>query len=101
MTASCAASATAFEGTRPTAGIPPESEIMSGRDAAANRSRTALLRTPAMQSAYRSCHRSNTIRAVPMSSTSLGSVPVQAASPTAETTRRQRARPGKHNTPSA
>ena len=70
MTASRAAVATASAGTRSTAGMPPESEIMSGREAAANRSRTALLRTPDMQSAYRSCHRSNTIRAVPMLSTS-------------------------------
>ena len=51
MTASRAAVATASAGTRSTAGMPPESEIMSGREAAANRSRTALDRTPAMQSA--------------------------------------------------
>jgi len=46
-----AALATASCGTRLTSGMPPDSEIMSGREAAAKRSRTALERTPASRSA--------------------------------------------------
>jgi hypothetical protein len=42
-------------------GMPPESEIMSERDAAANRSRTALVRIVSTRPAYRSVHSSNCI----------------------------------------
>jgi hypothetical protein len=36
---------------RRTSGMPPDSEMTSGRDAAANRSRTALLRMSVMRAA--------------------------------------------------
>jgi hypothetical protein len=42
---------TASWGIRRTSGMPPESEITSGLEAAANRSRTAEERTPPMRAA--------------------------------------------------
>ena len=67
--ASRTARSTSSCGTRRTSGIPPESEMTSGRDAAANRSRTADERTPAIAVAYRPSQRSKITRALPIALT--------------------------------